>query len=117
VARRSGKKGGDEALVQALAGGASVPVAARAAAVSERTVYRRLEDPAFCEAVARLRSRMTGQAIGRLSATPFGVRTPLPVVLRLAAGPKELWGIEEVYCWFRHTSVGPYAVIAPARAG
>jgi hypothetical protein len=69
VARRSGKKGGDEALVQALAGGASVPVAARAAAVSERTVYRRLEDAAFCEAVARLRSRMTGQAIGRLSAT------------------------------------------------
>jgi len=43
-------------------------------------------------------------------------RTPLPIVLRLPSGPKELWGNEEVYCWFRHTSVGPYAVISALMA-
>lgn len=43
-------------------------------------------------------------------------RTPLPVVLSLPSGPKELWGNEEVYCWFRHTSVGPYAVISALMA-
>jgi hypothetical protein len=61
---------------------------------------------------ATLNWRYSEQAGG----SPFGVRTPLPVVLRLAAGPKELWGIEEVYCWFRHTSVGPYAVISALMA-
>jgi hypothetical protein len=43
-------------------------------------------------------------------------RTPLPIVLRLPSGPKELCGNEEVYCWFRHTSVGPYAVISALMA-
>ncbi|HWG42800.1 MAG TPA: hypothetical protein VN688_08450 [Gemmataceae bacterium] len=43
-------------------------------------------------------------------------RTPLPIVLSLPSGPKELWGNEEVYCWFRHTSVGPYAVISALMA-
>ena len=43
-------------------------------------------------------------------------RSPLPVVLSLPSGPKELWGNEDVYCWFRHTSVGPYAVISALMA-
>jgi hypothetical protein len=43
-------------------------------------------------------------------------RTPLPVVLQTLSGPKELWGNEEVFCWFRHTSVGPKAVISSLMA-
>jgi hypothetical protein len=43
-------------------------------------------------------------------------RTPLPLVLRLPSGTKELWGNEDVYCWFRHTSVGPDAVISALMA-
>jgi hypothetical protein len=43
-------------------------------------------------------------------------RTPLPVVLQFPSGPKELWGNEEVYCWFRHTSVAPNAVISALMA-
>jgi hypothetical protein len=43
-------------------------------------------------------------------------RTPLPFVLQLPSGPKELWGNEEVYYWFRHTSVGPNAVISALMA-
>ena len=41
-----GKKGGHDALVLALAQGLSV-AAAKRAGLSIRTVYRRLEDPAF----------------------------------------------------------------------
>jgi hypothetical protein len=43
-------------------------------------------------------------------------RTALPIVLQLPSGAKELWGNEEVYCWFRHTTVGPYAVISALMA-
>jgi hypothetical protein len=43
-------------------------------------------------------------------------RTPLPIILRFTSGSRQLWGNEEVYCWFRHTSVGPYAVISALMA-
>jgi hypothetical protein len=41
------RKAVDRVLLQALACGATVENAARKAGVCERTVYRRLEDPAF----------------------------------------------------------------------
>jgi hypothetical protein len=43
-------------------------------------------------------------------------RNPLPITIRLPAGPQEFWGDEAVYCWHRHTSVGPDAVISALMA-
>jgi AcrR family transcriptional regulator len=65
---RNGKKGGDEALVLALSSGVSVAKAAEQAGVSQRTVYRRLEDPAFRQKVEESRTRLVDAVIGRLAA-------------------------------------------------
>ena len=43
---RRGRKNADDAVLLALACGATVAQAAHRAGVSERTVYRRLKDPA-----------------------------------------------------------------------
>ncbi len=44
-------------------------------------------------------------------------RTPLPVVLYLRPNNcKELWGNEDVYRWYRHTSIGPPPVISALMA-
>jgi hypothetical protein len=68
VARESGngRKGGGEALLQALAGGLSVPRAAEAAGLSRRTAYRRLKDPDFRRRVGELRTELFERAAGRL---------------------------------------------------
>jgi len=63
-----GRKGADGALVLALACGKSVPDAARAAGVAERTVYRRLEDAAFRAAVTKQRDHLLSEAVSRLVA-------------------------------------------------
>ena len=59
---------GDVDLVLALAEGASVPEAAERGGLSERTVYRRLEDVEFRRAVSEVRSRVFDAAVGRLAA-------------------------------------------------
>jgi hypothetical protein len=64
----NGRKTGDEGLVIALAGGASVREAAEASGLSERTIYRRLEDPAFRQQVQDVRGEFVRQAVGRLAA-------------------------------------------------
>jgi hypothetical protein len=68
MAEKTGKKGGDDALVQALAGGLSVPKAAQGAGLSERTAYRRLQDPAFRGRVDQARCDVVAGVVGRLSA-------------------------------------------------
>ncbi len=50
-------KKSDEPLILALACGVSVETAARQCRVSERTVYRRLQDPAFRTQVQAARAR------------------------------------------------------------
>jgi hypothetical protein len=65
---RTGRKKADDALVFALSAGASAAGAARHAGVSERTVYRRLADPAFRARVDAARSEMVQQVVGRLAA-------------------------------------------------
>jgi hypothetical protein len=55
-------------MIAALAAGASVPAAARAGGVSERTAYRRLEDPAFRQAVEDARADIVARAVAKLSA-------------------------------------------------
>jgi hypothetical protein len=64
----AGTKGGDEALIAALAAGASPAAAAGQAKVSARTVFRRLADPEFRRRVDDARAELLERAVGRLTA-------------------------------------------------
>ena len=69
---RKRKQETEQALLSALAFGATVAHAARKAGLGERTVYRRLADPAFRarleqtrrEALVRTAGMLTGAALG-----------------------------------------------------
>jgi hypothetical protein len=63
----------DEAIIFAMAAGATVAGAAEHAKVSEKTVRRRLANPDFRRRVAEARSEMLVRAVGRLSIA--GVQT------------------------------------------
>ena len=63
-----GRRNADEAILLALACGATGEAAARTAGVAERTVRRRLADPAFKARLASLRSDMVQRASGSLTA-------------------------------------------------
>ena len=67
MARRCRKKA-EEALLLALACGATVEGAARQAGLSERTAYRRLGDPDFQRRLQELRADMVQRAAGALTA-------------------------------------------------
>ena len=76
----------DEALLLALACGATVENAARSAGLSLRTAHRRLGEPGFRERVQVLRSDMVERAAGMLTAASLeAVKTLL--VLQEAAQP------------------------------
>ena len=62
------RKKNDDALVLALACGATVEAAARQCDLSERTVYTRLKDPDFQKRVRQVRTDMVRRAAGLLSA-------------------------------------------------
>jgi transposase len=62
-----GKKSRDYTLILALAGGATVPQAAKQAGVANSTAYRRLEDPEFARQVTAARDEMFSRAVGRLA--------------------------------------------------
>lgn len=57
----------DELVIHALACGKPVRVAAEAAGVADKTVWRRLKDPAFKARIAEVRAAMLSAATGRLS--------------------------------------------------
>jgi hypothetical protein len=69
---KKNKKAADQALLTALAFGATVENAARKAGIGERTAYRRLGDPAFqarlnqarVDAVLRTTGMLTGAGLG-----------------------------------------------------
>jgi hypothetical protein len=63
-----GRKNADDALLLALACGATLEAAARKAEVSERTVRRRLADPAFQKRLTQIRDDMVQRAMGMLTA-------------------------------------------------
>jgi hypothetical protein len=71
MAKKNNKKA-EQALLLALAFGATVENAARKAGMSERTAYRRLADPAFqarleqarLETLVRTAGMLTGAALG-----------------------------------------------------
>lgn len=87
------RKKGEDALLLALACGASVEAAARQCQLTERTVYRRLQEPAFNAKLRDMRSDMVKRAAGMLSAAATeAVRTLLslqkesaPAAVRLGA--------------------------------
>jgi hypothetical protein len=56
-----------DSLALALAAGDAVIEAASKARMSERTVYRRLADPAFRRHAQNLRGEMVGRALGRMT--------------------------------------------------
>jgi HEAT repeat protein len=63
----SGRKNVDDLLALELAAGRTVADAAQAVSLSERTVYRRLDDPAVRRRVSELREDMIGRAVGQLA--------------------------------------------------
>jgi HEAT repeat protein len=67
MAENGRAKRGDEALLLALAGGATVRDAARSAGIGERTATRRLADPGFRRRVAENRADMVARALGKLA--------------------------------------------------
>jgi hypothetical protein len=69
---RTVRTGAERVLLQALACGATVENAARKAGVCERTVYRRLADPAFCRQLRGLRTDMVQRTTGMLTGAGMG---------------------------------------------
>jgi hypothetical protein len=73
----AGRGRADDQLLLALAAGAYVEHAAEHAGVSERTVYRRLADPAFRADMRAIRREMFEQATARLVAASASAATTL----------------------------------------
>jgi hypothetical protein len=63
-----GRKNADEALLTALACGATVENAARSAGVSPRTAHRRLANPAFQQRLQSLKTDMVQRTASMLTA-------------------------------------------------
>ena len=69
---RKRNKSAEQALLMALAIGATVENAARKAGVSERTAYRHLADPAFQARVDQARRENMARTAGMLSGAALG---------------------------------------------
>jgi hypothetical protein len=66
------RKGADQALLVALACGATVENAARKAGLGERTAYRRLRDPVFLQQLQQLRAEMVQRTAAMLTGAGMG---------------------------------------------
>src|SRR5260370_20952764 len=84
---RTCRKGTDQALLQALGCGATVENAARKAGISERTAYRRLDNPVFVEQLNQLRAEMVQRTAGMLTGAGFGAVKTLVDLQQDAAVP------------------------------
>jgi hypothetical protein len=89
VAHR-GRRNADDALVAALAGGATVRAASRRANLSERTAHRRLEDADFRRRVREARTAMIRRASGRMAAGMAGAAATLRRLLDARADTVKL---------------------------
>ena len=78
----SGRENGEPALIGALGGGDNVQEAARAAGVSERTVYRRLEHDTFRRQLAEARAELIARAVGVLARLSTTAATTLAGLLK-----------------------------------
>src|SRR5271166_2712663 len=84
---RRGKKEIDERLLIALACGSTAEAAARSLNVSERTVYRRLADPAFRRRLQEMRADMVQRTAGALTAAASEAVRTLLALQKEAAPP------------------------------
>jgi hypothetical protein len=84
---RSVQKSADRILLQALACGATVENAARKAGMSERTAYRRLDDPVFLGQLEQLRADMVLRTAGMLTGAGMGAVKVLVELQNDAAQP------------------------------
>lgn len=69
---RGNQESQDEALLVALASGASVRQAADAVGISERTVRRRLDEPGFVQRLREKRADALNGVLGRLTFAAAG---------------------------------------------
>lgn len=76
-----GRKSDDTKLLIALAEGNPVSATAEQAGVSERTAYRRLEDPSFRGRLHSMRSKMMATAVDKLTSTMQGAADTLANLL------------------------------------
>ncbi|QDU21273.1 hypothetical protein [Urbifossiella limnaea] len=81
------RKKNDDALVLALACGATVEAAARQCDLSERTVYTRLKDADFQLRVKQVRSDMVRRSAGLLSAASGEAVRTLLALMKESAPP------------------------------
>ena len=81
------RKKNDDALVLALACGATVEAAARQCDLSERTVYTRLKDPDFQLRVKQVRTDMVRRSAGLLSAASGEAVRTLLALMKESAPP------------------------------
>lgn len=77
-----GRKNADSAIIAALAGGATVTAAAERAGVSQRTIFRRLQDAGFRRQVSDARSAMVSEAVGLLARASGGAAITLAALLK-----------------------------------
>ena len=81
----NGRHRADDRLITTVAGGSTVQAAAQLCEVSERTVYRRIADPAFRQQLTRARAEMVERALGHLAAGS----TEAGIVLRNLLGGED----------------------------
>jgi hypothetical protein len=87
-----GRRSADDRLLQLLACGATVAAAAAQAGVSEATVYRRLNEPAFRRRLQALRSDMVQRTAGTLTAASAEAVRTLVELLKPAVAPNTRLG-------------------------
>ena len=82
---RNVSKNGEDQLITALASGTTVREAAKLAGVTERTVYRRLEDAEFRSHVQEARTVMFEQALGAVASAGVSAAQTLRDLLRASS--------------------------------
>ncbi len=75
------RRDADEALVAAVAAGATKQEAAQLIGVGERTVYRRLDDPDFRRRVDQARAELVSRTVGKLADASTAAVTTLCALL------------------------------------
>ncbi|QDU23760.1 hypothetical protein [Urbifossiella limnaea] len=81
------RKRNDDAVVLALACGATVEAAAKQGGVSERTVYTRLRDPEFQKRIKEARTDLVRRSAGLLSAASGEAVRTLLALMKESAPP------------------------------
>jgi hypothetical protein len=90
------QKNADELFLTALACGATVENAARAAGISSRTAYRRLQDSAAKQRLAQIRTDIVQRTAGTLTAAATEAVKTLMTLMQTSAPPPVRLGAARV---------------------